>query len=166
MLLVLGVGASSLGCSKIAEKIAEKATEKVVAASAGAESADIDTKTGSVTLTGKDGSKAVVGSATTMPEDWPAEVPVYPKATLTSAMSLKNQGKAHHTVSFETADKPSEVVKFYTAKLGGYEKKNELVMNGNVTLGFEKGKRTVMVMSAFNPGDEKGVITLAVTDAP
>src|SRR5262245_41566617 len=80
--LVLGAA----GCGKIAEKIQEKVVEKAVektieAKSGGEVKVDIHDKSFSGTV--KRGKEVTgIGSAATMPDDFPKQVPVYPGAKL------------------------------------------------------------------------------------
>lgn len=147
-----------MGCDKIQEKIAEKVAEKAIEGAAGGGTAKVDTKNGSVTVTDpKTGTTVQSGAAVKLPDGWPANVPVYPGASIRNAMTTGG-GK---TVMIVTKDPPAKVSDFYKTKIG-LKVESDMDLGQQHLLVFKNGKGTITVSVSASEGDT--VATLAVVD--
>ncbi|RYG67492.1 hypothetical protein EON77_16435, partial [bacterium] len=121
-------GGGSMGCQKLREKVVEKATEK-------AAEKELEKQTGqkvdiqktdegaqTLKLEGAQGTtNLAVGETVKLPEGFPKEIPVYPGAKLTAAMSNDKDGKKAHVLVFDTPDKIDVVTTYYKANLKGFQ---------------------------------------------
>lgn len=155
------------GCKRIEERIAQRAMEKTVEAATGA-NVDPASGEGTVTLTGEHGAVvAVGGDAVTVPASWPASVPPYPSATLKGSMSLAGSqagGKLHDSLTYETADQPSQVLAYYAANLKGFTKTHELNVGGNVVASFEGDGKVVALTVSRGQNSKVSMLNLLVTN--
>jgi hypothetical protein len=109
LLGLLTLGAT--GCQQMAEKAAQTAVEK-------ATGVKVDDKSGSVTVTGKDGKTATVsGGEGKLPEGIPADLPVYTGDTKSGGKIESPEG-ATYTFTILTADDAKSVVDWYKKELG------------------------------------------------
>lgn len=98
---------------KIMEKVGEKVAEKVVGQATGSE-VDIGSSSGSVTMKDpKTGAVARMGAS--LPDNWPASLPIYPGAKIAASLDLPD-GKQ---VTFTTSEPVDKVFAFYKSKLPG-----------------------------------------------
>jgi hypothetical protein len=144
-----------LACSGITEemtnRIAEEAVEQVVEASTpGGEQVEIDG--GSLTVTGADGQKIQVGSGASLPDAWPADVPAYPGATITSSFAMPGTepGRSAVNASFASTDPADKVIGFYKAQFSGWKSVMEAQTadGANHTWQAPDGKRVVNLITA------------------
>lgn len=158
--VVAVVAVSLTGCGFIAQKASEKVTEKAIE---GATGNKVDINKDGVTVEGKDGGTATIGEDVKVPDDFPAEVPVY-DGTVKAAFT----GDKSWTVSIETADKPQDILDFYQKKLdeGGFAKVSSMTTGDGGLYSAKKGNRTVQVVATTGSGNESGKtqISLAVQD--
>jgi hypothetical protein len=112
MALVIGAGLGS-GCDLITEKITQKVTEKAVEHTIEKETGgDVQVNEGSLSFKNDKGT-VELGAKAKVPDSWPKDVPMYPGAKVTAAMSNDTQ----QVVALETADSPEQAVAFYKDKL-------------------------------------------------
>ncbi len=149
------------GCRKIQEKMAEKAVEKATGGQA-----DIDSKTGQVKLRqkGPDGkeTEVQVGDKTTVPADFPKNVPVYPGGKLIAAVSI-SQGEQGHMVTLTTSDSVSAVTDWYKKNLTGFKIDGELNANDTTILTMSNAELTVSVTAAHDASDNLTTVQLTAS---
>jgi hypothetical protein len=100
-------------------------------------------------------------SVVVLPADWPAEVPLYPGATLGGTRSL---GRGW-TLTLESPDSADEVVAFYRAKLARFEERASMNVGGKATYNWVDRERPMQVALSVAEEDrnENTSVTLAVT---
>jgi hypothetical protein len=127
------------------------------------EEATVTKEGGAVKVTGKDEHgdelKTTVGSGASLPDAFPSDVAIYPKATIEVSATVGNT----MSVSLKTADSAKEVETFYKQKMkeNGWDSKSSLDMPQMKMLeGSKKGHTLTVVISA-----ESGhtIISLSVT---
>lgn len=110
-----------------------------------------------VTFKGKDGQEARMGEGVALPEGFPKDVAIYPKATIFVA-SKDKQGAM--TVVLKVADATQQVTTFYKEKLkeNGWEIENEMNMGTTMMLqGAKEGRKLVV---SINKDSEQTVVSL------
>lgn len=108
--LVLALAVSA-GCAQIAEKAARGAVEK-------ATGVKVDEKKGSVTVTGKDGkSVSYSGSEDKLPDNLPADFPVYDGTPDGGSASATTDEGSTWTFNIATTDKVAQVSDWYKDEL-------------------------------------------------
>lgn len=135
-------------CKKASESAAEKAAERAMERATG-NKADVDLSGGQVKVTGKEDGKEFSFQASDkggveLPNDFPADIPRYPGATVMSSMV---QGDAMVMVNLQTGDPIAEVYAFYGRKLrsGGWEIVTEVTMPEMRMVSGKKGERQASV---------------------
>jgi hypothetical protein len=127
------------GClgQRIAEKVTEEAIEKAIEKESG-QDVEIDLDEGEITIQGDDGEvnissddetveiqsdegEATFGTGAELPEDFPAEIPVYNNMDITTSMSGTNDGKTSYTVTAMSADSVDDIYDWYESQLSGWE---------------------------------------------
>ena len=125
---------------RVAERMLEQAT-------GGKVDIDRDGETVNTTVVGDDGSKMNISSGnTSLPDGWPASVPVIPDAKVASSASAPNSdGGTAYTVSYETDMSVADAVSFY---------KDAFSRDGwTITATLNQGDGTMFVASR---GEEDG----------
>ena len=139
IVLLLTVGCLLLGCRKSTSYTGKDGTKATVTQSG---------KSTEVTVQGKDGTKVQVseGGNLALPDAFPKDVPVYPGATITTNVTVKDGMQ----VVFKTADPASKVATFYndTLKSGGFEIEAAMNTEQGSMLTGKKGNRTVIVTTS------------------
>ena len=139
----------ALGCSGLTEKATEMAAEQVIEHAANTEGKDVDVDLSGASGTVKtDEGTVQFGEGTQVPADWPADVPVYPGATVQAAMTMESGGVPGHTLSLMTNDPVNKVAEFYRGKLSGLNLVADVKPDANsVSLMYQRadGKGSVMV---------------------
>ena len=120
---VVGLSALSAGCNKAREKAEEAAVEQATG-----QKLKIDDNGGkSLTLTSPDGGGTITIGTTEIPADFPKSIPMYPGATVKTAMRTQNPGKgASFIIGLETGDPPDKVSAFYKAQLKSWKSKADM----------------------------------------
>ncbi len=145
------------GCDRIQEAIANKAAEKAVEGASGGP-VKIDTSSGGTTVTDpKTGTTVTSGAAVKLPAGWPANVPVYPGATIRNALASPS-GK---TATLVTKDPAAKVADFYKTK-SGLKLESDIDLGQQHVLVFKNGKGTVTV--SLGQAGTDTMVTLAVVD--
>ena len=145
------------GCQMIAQKAVEQAT-----------GVKVDQNGKSVTITGKNGESASVGTGK-LPEGWPADVPVY-AGTITMGNKMDQGGKAAYLVTIETPDTPKTVVDWYQQQLAdkGWTKKerNDASAGGKDVsiMTAEKGTQRVAATASSGGTDGKTTVTVNIVE--
>jgi hypothetical protein len=75
----------------------------------------------SVTIRTADGTVATSGKGSTLPADFPKDIPMYPRAEITAATSASGAAGEGRMIAFESADWPADIAKFYRSKLPGWK---------------------------------------------
>ena len=98
------------------ERTAERMLEQ---ATGGDYDIDVD-RDGSMQITGNDGEKMNItaGNGTSLPDDWPDTIPVFPDAKIEYAASIAGEdGALNHTVTYSTSRSATDVTEFYKEQL-------------------------------------------------
>lgn len=95
-----------------------------------------------------------------LPENFPDDVPIYPKSTPTA--SLVNRG-GDAVVSLSTTGRPSEVLAYYKSALGdnGWQVESEIADDLQSALVTKKDLRTATVLVLAGPAGTQIVLTIA-----
>ena len=108
-------------CASASEKVSEKLSEKVIE-SAAEQGVDVefDGEGGELSIDGENGSSINVGG-TTLPEDWPADVPMPEGFTVTTASSFSGTGAlAFISVAGTSAVGVDETMAHFADALAGW----------------------------------------------
>lgn len=124
-------------------------------------------ESGSVKMTGPDGSKVTWGGDA--PKDLPAWVPVYPGGTVQGAMDATTDEGRSATFSVVTDDSVDEVIEYYEAKLreAGLEvSKNTMEADGqrSATLTGNSDDDSRTAIALIGRQDEKTQVTITFTE--
>lgn len=125
--LAIGLASAGLvlaGCGQVAEQAAEQAVEQAMG-----EDADINVEDGSVSMTDAEGNNVAIGENVALPDNWPAEIPVYDGGTLSLASVDAASGV---TAMWMTDATPEDAAAAYGAALeaAGYSVDSETSMEG------------------------------------
>lgn len=117
-ILLAGCGGSksSETASSTGDTIAQMAIEKAVESAAAKEGVDlnIDTKSGKVVVQGQDGSTTYAyGGEVKLPENAPADLPLYPGMLLLGAVSDTQDENFQYMIMAETSDSTEKVQTFF-----------------------------------------------------
>lgn len=148
---------SALACGQVKEKIAEKVTEKVAEKIVEGQSGQkVDLQKDGITMKGENGQVITIGSAATVPADWPKDVPLYAGITLNASTCSGTVGQSGWScvVSFHSADTVDKVASFYLSNLSGWEKQVDARTNEGATLIFKKGSQNFSF--SVSPGGDGG----------
>jgi len=154
------LGAPSVGCKKLKESIEEKAMEK-----AGLEKTERDDQGQTFTFKGnKPGEEVTFGTTQKIPDNFPADVPVYPGAKVMAAAA---SGQDTFSITLTTNDPVAKVVEFYNSKIPA---DGERMAIANM-LTYTTDKHRVTVMTNENEGaaaavDSVGKTILVLTVGP
>lgn len=138
--------------------------EDLIEAQTGAKATvDVSTKGDLVTVTGND-TELTVGTAATLPEDFPTDVPIYTGATLTSTFS--SVGIAGHSVAMETADATTAVLAFYKDQMAanGWTQQSAFDVGGAVQRTYAKDGSTVALTLSRDATRDMTVVSLSVIE--
>ncbi len=144
--------ASVTGCQRAAERAVEGVTGVRV-------EDDGDT----VTMQTDEGEMTISGSETSLPDDWPSDMPVHGDGTIESSSSVRQQDQVVFSVSWSTSDNFDEVHEWYTAEVvsNGWAIENDLVMeqSGEKTsnMFLKKGEREAWVFLSRPPDGPTGI---------
>jgi hypothetical protein len=149
------------GCRKSEEKMAEKAVEKATGGQV-----EIDSKTGQVKMKqkGADGKETEVqlGQNSTLPADFPKNVPIYPGAKIMASVSI-SRGENGHMITLSTKDGVTAVLDFYKKNLPGFKVEGELSADDTTILTMSSDTQTVSVTASKSSGDDSTMIQLTTT---
>jgi len=156
MIALSAVLVAGCGGKKAAEKAAERAIEKQ---SGGKVKADISK--GKVTIKDEKGATtfAAEGGAE-LPDGFPKDVLVYKGAVI--VMSSKQQNT--FTLMLHTKDDAKQIAEAYktSMKSQGWEEKNMINIEGNVTIQYAKEKEKRQATVSVSKSDDQAQITLIV----
>jgi hypothetical protein len=120
--LVLATAIALSGCAQIAQKATQAAVEKTTGVK-------VDTNSGTITTTDKQGNTATLSTSQgTYPQGFPADFPQYPNGVVSSALTGSTGGKASFTLIVRTPDAPKDVYAYYLTELekAGWTIKNKM----------------------------------------
>ncbi len=140
------------GCGR--STTAEKPGDKKAAAGAVAKTTDSD-----ATAKDKPDKKtAAVETGVSLPDQFPKDVAVYPKAAVESSVTIEKT----MSISLKTIDSAKEVETFYKEKMkfAGWEMKNSMNLPKEVMLNAEKGGRTLTILIVSESDYTKIVISI------
>jgi hypothetical protein len=144
------------GCGQAAEQVAEQAAEQAIGG-------DVQLDDGNVTVTDDEGNEVAIGEDVSLPDTWPAEVPVYEDGTL-AMVSTQADGAAFAT--WMTDATPEEAATSYDAALtaAGFTLETDSNMGGMVVREYVGNGYTVGV-SVIESDSQASVMVTATKDA-
>jgi len=126
---------------------------------------NVDGKTGSVSVQGKDGESVSVGN-TKVPQGFPSDVPIYQPSDVILAIKTKEG----YNVTLATNDDSQKVLDFYTSKLssnGWSKSENEFNFEAGSAQSFTKGSNQLVVLIGTDNKSTSGKkTTVNLTVAP
>jgi hypothetical protein len=152
--LIVVLALALTGCQMVAQKAIEGAT-----------GVKVDKNGESVTITGKNGEQASIGSGK-VPDGFPTDVPVY-QGPVTMGYKQDQGGKVAYYVTLETPDPAKTVVDWYEKQLTdqGWTKKdrNDATAGSGETSIFSAEKDTRVANVAAVTANGKTNVTITVT---
>lgn len=105
-----------------------------------------------------DKKTAAVETGVSLPDQFPKDVAVYPKAAVESSVTIEKT----MSISLKTIDSAKEVETFYKEKMkfAGWEMKNSMNLPKEVMLNAEKGGRTLTILIVSESDYTKIVISI------
>lgn len=143
-------------CGDATETAAQNAAEQVAEDVMGG--GDVDIADNSMTMTDDEGNEMAVGEDISLPDTWPADVPVYSGGEL-SMVTVQADGTAY--AMWTITDDPSQVMDEYSALLegAGYSMEQDADLGGTLMREFRTTGKTVSVVA----GESDGLASLNVT---
>ena len=141
-LLVALLALGATGC----QRAVDRAVERTIEESTGIR---IDEDEDRVTITGGDGEEYTMeGDGSSLPDDWPADVPVYPDMRIESSTTMRMGDDVQFVVSATTSDDVSDVYEWYRDELpdAGWEITGDFSIEQN-------GERTANISSSKDGSD-------------
>ncbi|MFZ5933222.1 MAG: hypothetical protein ACOYT7_04070 [Patescibacteria group bacterium] len=144
----------------VSRKIGEGIAGRVLSGIAG-KKVKVSNNGDKVTITGE-GGQVAFETGGDLPEDFPADFPVYTGAKLTGSFSAQDEQKGGVSVVWETSDSLAKVSDFYKKELPakGWTVESTFTQNDSFTATFKKGETGGFV--GVTPGDG-GKVTINVT---
>lgn len=133
MLLVVGVW----GCQRAVERAVEETT-----------GIRVDEDEERVTITGDDGEEFTMEGGGSLPDDWPADIPIYPEADLESSQAMRMGESTQFAATWTTSDDLDDVYEWYRDELpdAGWEITGDFSME-------QSGERTANISASKNDSD-------------
>jgi hypothetical protein len=152
--LILGAPALS-ACGGVAEQAVQDAAEKAAEQAVGG---DVELTDEGVTVTDDDGNQVAIGTDVSLPDNWPAEVPVFDGGTL-SMVTVQADGSA--SAMWTTDASPDEAGQSYGDALeaAGFTSESDANMGGVFLRQYSGNGFSV----AVNALDADGTTTVMVT---
>lgn len=163
MALVIVFSVSS--CGNIAEKVVGKAIEKTIESAVGSD-VSLETTDDGVKISTDEGV-VEAGEGAKVPEEWPANAPVYPDVKVSYAMVSKDDNGNDTFGLFAEVTKGTvkDVYEWHKGKMSGWETKSDdfYTTDGNdsFTLLFDNGTNEALIMA----GSDGSVINFTMTIA-
>jgi predicted lysophospholipase L1 biosynthesis ABC-type transport system permease subunit len=144
------------GCGQAAEQVAEQAAEQALGG-------DVDVNDEGVTVTDDEGNQVAIGEDVSIPDTWPAEVPLLDGGTPQMA-SVQADGSA--SVMWVVEATPEEAAKAYGDSLvaAGYTEESTSTMGGMV-LNEYSGNGYVVSVNALDVDGTTNVMVAAEKDS-
>lgn len=149
---ILALGTPVLAaCGGVAEQAAEQAAEEALGG-------DVDITDEGVTVTDDEGNEVAMGENVSLPDNWPAEIPVYDGGTL-QMVSVQADGSA--TAMWMTDATPQEAADAYGAALtsAGYTADSNSNLGGMITGQYTGNGYSVGVNSLEADGQTTVMVT-------
>lgn len=160
-LLVVALPAlfSALACSGLTDRVEEEAARKALEMGTGVE---IQTNGGTTTTTTTDGATFGSGTNVPLPTGFPADVPLYAGATVSTSAMLS---PGNFALGYKAQASQAEVVAFYKEKLAGTFQLTSETSTPDAMLMFSTAdyKRAVMITLSGNGPTE---VAMGVTATP
>lgn len=143
-------------CGGAAENVAQNVAEQAAENAMGG--GDVDISDDSMTMTDAEGNQLAIGADVSLPDSWPAEIPLLDGGTL-SVASVQADGTAY--AMWSTEDTPVEAADAYGAQLeaAGFAMDQDADLAGTIMREYRSVTQTVSVVSA----DVDGTTNLTVT---
>ena len=131
-------------CGQAAEEMAEQAAEQAIGG-------DVEVNDEGVTVTDDEGNEVAIGEGVSVPDTWPAEVPLFDGGTL-QMVSVQADGSA--TAMWLVDGTPTEAAAAYGAALesAGYTADSESNMGGMIVNSFTGSAFTVSMQAIESDG--------------
>lgn len=131
-------------------------------AGCGGPAASTNPFTGTTTFQDDKGNKVEVGAGARIPADFPADVPVYPDATVLSAATMSDEGSRGASLMLSTSDGMDKVAGWYEERLdaGGWTKTGGYAMGGSDSRVYGKGGADLTVTASGEAGGETSIIVI------
>jgi hypothetical protein len=139
----------------------------VLAIGKAANETSVDTNSGSISLTGKDGETATIGKSVSIPSGFPSDVPIYKPSDVILATS--NDGK--YSVSLLTTDSETKVSDYYTKQLASNgwvapQGGGDIRYEGGMISNLEKDGNVLGLIIATNAKSNDGKTSVTITVGP
>lgn len=145
-LVVLAVGTT--GCQFLAQKAAEKAVQ-------GASGGAVNVSGDKVTIKGKDGSTATFAEGAKLPDDFPADIPMFKGGTVTGVVTNQTPDGKGFLVGTKYKDPVADVLDFYTNELksGDWKTLSTVSTGDGGMVNADNGTYQVTVVVGKESGD-------------
>ena len=150
----LALSPALAACGQAAEEMAEQAAEQAIGG-------DVEVNDEGVTVTDEEGNEVAIGEDVAVPDNWPAEVPLYEGGTL-QMVSVQADGAA--TAMWLADGTPADAAADYGAALedAGFTADSESNMGGMIVNSYTGNGLTVSMQVL----DSDGQTTLMVIAEP
>ncbi|HRH94030.1 MAG TPA: hypothetical protein PKV72_05885 [Candidatus Peribacteria bacterium] len=158
ILLLLGYGVNAM-MKMVTQRVSESMVENMMEKAAG-DKADVKVRDGTMQVKTDEGTFA---TGQTMPKDWPADAPVYPKSEVQYSASMnKNNGSTGYALVLMSTDDVDTVASYYADELKkqGWTISANSQIASSTMIAATKDTRTMSAMIAG--GDGRTTITLGV----
>ena len=125
---------------------------------------DINSKSGTVTVKGENGSTYQATSSNKLPDDFPKEVPFFKPNTVTASASTTSDGKKGWYVSADTTSKAEDVAKFFKDEFAKSDwANNSTYDSGNDGLISTENTKTNISVSIVYSTSDTGKVSINYT---
>lgn len=144
----------------VGQKVGEKVAEGIIEKATGGK-ADVDVNSGNVSVKTKEGS---FSTSSSLPADWPKDVPVYPGATVSySGSNTSKSGDSGIGAVLTTKDSAQKVRDYYAKELVVQGWTVEATYNADETSVLSATKDTRTFAATTAQSDDMTTITLGVS---
>jgi len=150
-IVVLALALGLVGCKSIGDKIGEEVGEEIVG---GALGGDVEVDGDSVTLETDDGAITVEGDTGNIPEDFPAEFPLYDGLEVDSSSSISGDTDTSFYMNLLSADETADIYDWYKSEFedGGWD------ITGDVNVSDDSGDTAMLTVEK---GKMQGTLTIS-----
>lgn len=156
VLLALGL----VGCKAASEEVAEKIAGDVIGG-------DVEVKDDEVTIETDDGAVSISGEDGALPDDFPADFPLYPQAKVSSSSRMAGGDDVSFYIGWTSADDPLDVYDWYVEKsaAAGWTITSDMKFTDAGTAGglLSMNKDAAQAQLAVNAADAGAEISLILT---
>jgi hypothetical protein len=156
VITALALSPALAGCGQAAEQVAEQAAEQAIGGG------DVNIEDDSVTITDEEGNQMAAGENVSIPDSWPAEIPIYEGGSLT-VVTVQADGVYAGWTSDQS---PEDAVSAYTSALedAGFTAGQETSVAGAIFREYTGNGYTVQVTGADADG-QTSLVVVATKDA-